>query len=177
MTIGEERRCIDCGKEVEIVGEVKDVKDDDVVHQTLSCGHTPKLTHRRAEEGLSLRETVKSDVIKIEALGKEGAPMQVSGATGISQVVSISELNLTYNNNIGYIINNMNFSPQHIETTNTTITANNLQDIILQIEKSNLSEEDKENTKGILSKLATLGQTAAPYIQMAINMWLKGNPQ
>lgn len=185
MTIGEKRPCITCDREVEIVDEAT---EGDVVHQKLSCGHTSKRMIRTIQENLSLKELVKSDVVKIQTIAKEGATVQVSGSSGISQVVSFLGLQGTINS-IGQLIINpqnmsiSNYSSKHIETTNV-ITANDLQDIFSQIDESNYSTEDKKKIKGVLSKLqkelSPLGgilQTAAPYVQLFINLLTRGTPQ
>ncbi|MDQ6864311.1 MAG: hypothetical protein M3044_10850 [Thermoproteota archaeon] len=183
MTIGEKRPCTKCNKEVEIVDEVK---DGNIVHQRLSCGDTSDRTVHRIEERLSLKELVQDDIIRVQTLTKEGAPMQVSGSTGISQMISLAGFQGTLNNTGELVIDlhdfNFNYSPSSISTTSTTITAfNNLQDIFSEIDKSDSSLEEKEKAKGVLSKvyneLKSLGRiltVAAPLVPPLVDMLLKG---
>lgn len=183
MTIGEKRPCASCNREVEIVNELM---EGNVVHQTMSCGHTSDKTIINIQEYMHLKEMLQSDVIKVQTVARE-VPVRLTGEfSGVSQLASFSGFQGTINS-IGQLsINNLNinYSSQNIETRTTTITTvNNIEEIFSEIDKSSSSPEDKEKMKGTFSnmynELKSLGAMAAPYVPMfqtLLNMFIKGSP-
>lgn len=172
MPVGEIRPCTICKKEVEVVDEVR---DGNVAHQKLSCGHPSE------RKIINVQEIVQSKDVTIQTVGGEGVPVRVSGSSGISQLFSFSGLQGTFNTTGQLVVNQQNisisnYSPHHIETTTIT-NVNNLQDIFSKIDKSDYSSEDKTKIKGVLSRvyddLKSLGgimPLATPFIPPIIKI-------
>lgn len=154
---------------------------------TLTCGHTHKLY--RVSKELKLLWNTK---VSVKPVTKEGIPVAVSGGTS-TQIASFSGLQGFINNTGQFTVENLTLNNVTYNTSFTSTTYE-LHDILVQIDNSNHSADEKDKIKQIMkivhseikSKplpeiLASLGSNlktclpiATPFIIPFLNKFLNG---
>jgi hypothetical protein len=163
--IGERRHCVECNKQVDVVGEGL---DNDV--QVLSCGHRSKGGQRSIINPLSAVRSQPSvikaisdawdkippwKISKIEPLTTGTLPVQVSGE-GLPKTQGVLDISTLSMNNQGdvFIVNpKINVKSTHMETHTdmSTTVINNLNDVLIEVDKSDMSQEERSKVKEILT--------------------------
>ena len=116
----------------------------------MECGHVEKTL--RISKELTLKWNTK---ISVKPIAQEGVPVAVSGGQ-TTQFASFSGLQASINNNGKFSVENFTLNNITYNTTftssNTTFTSTtyDIHDILIQIDNSNHSPEEKEKIKQIV---------------------------
>jgi hypothetical protein len=179
-----------------VIGTFKITKvehHDDYDLVEFNCGHTShKFDRSIVEPTVSVSDSLTGEVVKISTLAADGVPVLVSGSSQVSKIASFSGFQARIDNT-GQITNIENVVIHNLTQINnpsSTVTVNNIQEIIQQIDNSNYSIKNKKIIKDTLDRFdnelrskpltqvigslaKTIAPIAAPYVKMLVDSFVK----